>query len=76
MFGIVLIILGLQNDLKSIDPSCKMEHKRWIKIFWQGFEDKPKCLGLFWKGKTFSIAEFHKTALDVCGHSREGKLLL
>ena len=31
---------------------------------------------LFWKGKSGTIAKFHRTGIDICSHSREGKACL
>ena len=36
-------------------------------------EDDSRSLGLFRKGKTHIIAEFHRTVVVICSHSREGK---
>ena len=38
--------------------------------------DGSKSLGLFWKGKTRIIGKFHRTGLDICSQSREGKTCL
>ena len=36
-------------------------------------DDGSRSLGLLWKGKTLTTARFHRTGLDICRHSREGK---
>ena len=37
--------------------------------------DGSRSLGLFWKGKTCDIANFHRTGLIICSQSRLGKNL-
>ena len=45
-----------------LDGSRFLGLLRWIEI-----------LGLFWKGNSHLIADFHKTELDFLGLFREGK---
>ena len=35
--------------------------------------DGSRSLGLFKEGKTCVVTNFHKTALVICSHSREGQ---